>query len=344
MSLSRPLIVGSWRGSNNEYLRLFCESLRVNGIVVEDIKWPWECFGKRIDVLHIHWLEQAFGEVHQFIGLARAIAVILALIVLRLRGVKVVWCVHNLEPHDARRHLLLFWWFYAGFVGYLVDGFVTLSPSTVEIARAHFSGLRKKPATFAWHPRYPITELIPEEPAWRARHGMNSSMTVLAFVGGIRPYKGLEELITSFLAVHNPDMRLVIAGRLGKSGLRILLERAVAIDRRIVLDLRWLSERELQETALAADVLVFPFAQTLHSGSVVYGLSCGRAVITPAVDYANDLLRHVGSQWIRTYEPPLSAATLTKFCKRANGQPDLGFLSVYESGAKLKAFYENLVA
>jgi beta-1,4-mannosyltransferase len=339
---SRPLVVGSWPGSGSEYARRFCESLAVNGIVVKDLKWPWECFSNRIDVLQIHWLEQALARAHPLIGFARAIFTVATIIVLRLRGVKLVWCVHNLEPHDARRHLLLFWRAYAGLVGYLVNGFITLSPSTVEIARAHFRGLAKKPGTFAWHPTYVISAPSSKGLTWRERHGVESSITVLAFIGSIRPYKGVEELIDTFESLSDLNLRLVIAGRVSRAELRALLEGKAAYDKRIILDLRWQTEQDLEEIVLASDVLVLPFKQILHSGSVIYGLSCGKAVVTPKTEYANDLRRQVGPQWIRTYEPPLSVAILSELCRPTNGEPNLSFLSIYESGAKLKEFYEAL--
>jgi beta-1,4-mannosyltransferase len=341
--LSRSLVVGSWPGTGNAYVDRFCESLTINGVSVKVIKWPWGCFGKRIDLLQIHWLELALGEVNPFIGLLRATAVVLTLTMLRLRGVKLVWCVHNLEPHDARRRLVIFWRFYAGLVSRLVDGFITLSPSTVEIARTHFPGLVKKPAIFAWHPAYIIPSTPAQAPSWRERHGIDAAMTVLAFIGAVRLYKGLEELIAAFMGTSDPNLRLVIAGRVGKEQLRGLLENAVARDKRIILDLRWLSEQELAETVLAADIVVLPFKQTLHSGSVIYGLSCGKAVITPETDYANDLRRNVGPQWVRIYGPPLSPAALYNLCERMEGRPHLDFLSIRKSGKKLKTFYNSLV-
>lgn len=309
---------------------------------MRDVKWPWDCLADKIDVLHIHWPEQVFWETHPVIGLARAAAAIAALILLKLRGVKLVWCVHNLEPHDAGRQLLLIWRIYAGLVGRLVHGFVTLSPSTVELARAHFAGLKKKPATFAWHPPYLISPSFPENPTWRERHGIESSMSILAFIGAVCPYKGLEELICSFREVSKSDLRLIIAGRAGNEDLRATLERAAGRDTRIVLDLRWLSNKELTETVLIADVVVLPFRQTLHSGSIIYALSCGKAVITPATHYANDLCRNVGPKWIRIYDPPLTPDVLSTLYLRQEGNPDLTFLSIEQSGAKLKEFYETL--
>ena len=344
INLSRPLVVGSWPGTGSEYVHRFCESLAINGISVKGVKWPWECFGERVDVLQLHWLDQAIGEVSPLVEILRTIAVVITLAILRLRGVKLVWCVHDLVPHDSRRRTLIFWRIYTGLVGRLVNGVITLSPSTLAIARTHFASLTKKPGIFVWHPAYLIPCLPSKGPTWRERHGIEQHMTVLVFFGAVRLYKGLEELIAAFKKISDPNFRLVIAGRVGKEKLRPILGREAVQDPRIILDLRWLSEEDLAELVLAADVVVLPYTQIFHSGSLIYGLSCDKSVITPETGYANDIRGHVGPQWIRTYQPPLSASVLSSLCGRSTGHPDLDFLSVQMSGAKLKEFYLRLLS
>jgi beta-1,4-mannosyltransferase len=250
--------------------------------------------------------------------------------------------VHNLEPHDANPHLLRFWRIYAGLIAHLTNGFVALSPSTVRIVRNHFSGLKEKPAIFVWHPPFVTKSTEISRISWRERHKVDPSASVLAFIGHVRPYKGIRELLFSFGQTTDPTLRLVVAGMPIDPDVRTLIECAAGQDKRIILDLRWLPETDLQETLFASDFLVLPFRQTLHSGSIIYGLCCGKVVITPATAYANDLQLEVGTQWLKTYEPPFTSETLSALCIRPEGRPNLDFLSIIESGSKLEKFYRML--
>jgi beta-1,4-mannosyltransferase len=346
------LNVGSWPGptSNIEYIRRFCESLSAVGILVFDVRHPWLIVGKKIDVLHVHWPEQVFWDVGHLLGIWRAILAVAGLCILKIRGVKIVWCVHNFHPHDATRRFLCFWRMYAYALSNLVDGFITLSPSTVPLARKYLAALDKKPGTFVWHPPYLVRTSSEDRTHWRQRHAMTPVHDVVAFVGSVKPYKGVEDLLSCFADIEDCNVRLVIAGQTAPK-LRPVLEQAAKQDLRILLNLEWLTEAKLQETVVAADVIALPFREALHSGSIVLGISLGRPVITPTSPYANDLQAQVGKNWIITYEPPLSSKKLScllfeasraKSAVRSGETPNLDFLSIYKSGSKLRGFYESL--
>jgi beta-1,4-mannosyltransferase len=336
--------VGSWPGPNftNDYIQRFCQSLTKAGLTVCDVDRPRWSLARQVDVLHIHWPEQVFWDVTRLRGTARAIAALVIFAYLRLSGVTLVWCVHNLEPHDAGRRYLAIWRVYAALLSYLVHGFVTLSPSTVAIARARFPGFANKPAIFIWHADYVFPPTTDDTGEWRRQRGIGPSQTVFAFIGRIRPYKGVRNLVESFRATNDQNLRLVIAGLVRDQALRAFFEDAQSKDGRILLDLRLLPEDDLRQTVAATDVVVLPFERILHSGSVIYALSCGTPVLTPAAPYAADLQGQLGNRWVRTYDPPLSAAELVPFHKAPGEKPDLRFLSISESGQKLKAFYDAL--
>ena len=165
---------------------------------------------------------------------------------------------------------------------------------------------------------------------------------MFAFFGAIRRSKGVENLVSCFQETRNPNLRLTITGVPYSDDIEHRLEQAARLDSRISLGLRIVSDFELQESVLAADAVVLPFEKILHSGSIIYALSCGKAVLTPNTPYAGDLQKQVGSQWLRTYAPPLTANDLSRLERRPQGKPNLEFLSIVESGRKLKHFYEQL--
>jgi glycosyltransferase involved in cell wall biosynthesis len=339
-----PLTVGSWPGPGDNYVGAFAESLTVANVAVVGLHRPWTRVGKAIDVLHIHWPEQIFWDnPGRTRGLIRAAAVVGTLAFLRIRGMHLVWCVHNLEPHDAKSSLLKAWLIYANAIAFLVNGFVTLSPSTIAIARKHFVGLKRKPAIFVWQPRFNISYSAVLRSAWRKRYNLDEDAIVLGLIGTVKGYKGISELITTFACTNGDNLRLVVAGRTDDIKTRDALHAAAARDSRILLNLRWLTDEEILGTTLATDAIILPFVKTLHSASLIYGLCCGKVVITPSSPFATDIQSRVGQEWVKTYRPPLSAEIISATGRQSkDSPPNLDFLSIKESGAKLSEFYQSL--
>ena len=164
---------------------------------------------------------------------------------------------------------------------------------------------------------------------------------MFAFFGAIRRSKGVENLVSCFQETRNPNLRLTVTGVPYSDDIEHRLEQAA----HSTAAFRWTcasSPTSNSKSVLAADAVVLPFEKILHSGSIIYALSCGKAVLTPNTPYAGDLQKQVGSQWLRTYAPPLTANDLSRLERRPQGKPNLEFLSIVESGRKLKHFYEQL--
>jgi beta-1,4-mannosyltransferase len=340
------LIVGNWPGPEFDptYVGRFCDGLTKFGLRAESVSHPLKAVTQKLDILHIHWPESVFWKSGRIKGTWLALSALLGLLLLRLNRVKLVWCIHNLEPHESGgRTFKLFWNFYIRVLTSLLHGFVTLSPSTVQLARDAFPSLTKKPGTFIWHHNYPIeaTRFNPE--SWRARHDIEPNSVVFAFIGQIRPYKGIEELLDCFSRITATSIRLVIAGSPFDENIRQFLESAASADRRVLLKLGRLSDDELTATVLAANAIVLPFRKTFHSGTIVYALSCDRPVITPVTAYATDLRNQIGSEWIEVYEGALTTNHLENFKALSGLRPDLAFLSIDISAPKIKAFYLSLL-
>lgn len=344
---TQGLRIGSWPGSkypNNPFIQIFCDSLTDSGLQIVNVSDPRYVRASEIDVLHIHWPEKVFWDgrsTHRII--ARLVATIFALRRLHKSGVTLVWTVHNLKPHDLEPGFKPLWLLYLSQLCKLIDGFVTLSPSTVEVARREIRGLRQKPAIYAWHPAYHRTPLTSTQSQLRNDLGVDPNAHVYGFLGQVRPYKGVEELIGAFRGVAGDTYSLVIAGAATRARYARKLRRLVAGDERIKLILRSLSEEELSAFGSAANVLVLPFRDNLHSGSLVYAVSQHRTVLTPQTPFSTSLQEAVGGNWIQTYAPPLTPEILLS-AKAAHGEPTLDVLSQSDSGRRVAEFYRCLVA
>ncbi|WP_419815357.1 glycosyltransferase [Glacieibacterium sp.] len=338
MQAERRLVIGSWPGRTfawNSFIASFCEALEAAGCEVVDVEDP-RSLQTRIDVLHIHWPEQIFWKGGGAARLTyRTVSVLRALARLRRSGVRLVWMVHNLRPHDesgARRPL---WAYLSRRLARMVDGFMTLSPATVPVVRAAFPALAGKPFADAWHPAYtdiPAVEAPVRDPA-AIRY---------AFLGQVRPYKGVEELVTAFAANADPRHRLVIAGDAAPPEFAQRIAALGARDDRIDVELRRLSDAEMATAAAAADIIVLPFNNYLHSGSMLYALSCGRPVLTPSTAFAEGLAKVVGADWVRTYQGKLAPHHLD--FTPPTGSADLGLLSWSALGEAATALYRRLAS
>ncbi|QXQ08119.1 glycosyltransferase [Sphingosinicellaceae bacterium] len=342
--MPRRLVVGSWPGRSfhwNSFVAGFCDSLEAAGCDVVDVDDP-RTIGVPIDVLHIHWPEKVFwaggGAART---LVRTFATIRALTRLRRSGVRLVWMVHNLRPHDVAGVRQRLWSLLSSRLARLVDGYMTLSPATVPTVQAAFPELVGKPLAAVWHPLYEAALHAPHRAACRNTHPVAPSVNAYAFFGQLKRYKGVADLIRVFAASPGSDQRLLIAGHADSPEFGEQIERLAASDRRIELRLGRLSDAGLLELVAAADVIVLPFRDYLHSGSMVYALSCGRPVITPSTPFAEGLANVVGRAWVRTYSGALTPADLV--FDPPHGAPDLSSLSWSALGEAATGLYRGLV-
>lgn len=98
-----------------------------------------------------------------------------------------------------------------------------------------------------------------------------------------------------------------------------------ARDNRILLDLRWPSDEDLRvrETTLALAAVMLPFVRRLHSASVIYGLSCGKVIVTPLSPVATDIQsREMG----QNLSAPISPLFRRTFFPRSVDRPMIVFL------------------
>jgi beta-1,4-mannosyltransferase len=115
---------------------------------------------------------------------------------------------------------------------------------------------------------------------------------VFLFFGKIKPYKGLENLIQSFLSVAKPDACLLIAGEsLNLQYLEELKKLSYSHPRILWFD-RFIAKHEVQYFFNAADVIVLPFVSIDHSGSIDLAMSFSKPVITLRTGATLALLPH----------------------------------------------------
>jgi beta-1,4-mannosyltransferase len=235
----------------------------------------------RPDIVHLHWTEPyvARGASTSRVKAARTLA---ELRWLRARGTAIVWTAHDLFRHDLANdpHERSF----MRSLGGLADAIVVHCEAARE-ALAETLALdaeRRTRLRVIPHGHYAgaYRDDVTREEA-RRRLALPDAARVVAFVGWVRPYKGVTDLLEAFSALPDADARLVVAGKALDEAYAARVTALAAADDRVRLDLGFVPDDELQVYLRAADVVATPFLEIFTSGSVLLAMSFGKAVIAP---------------------------------------------------------------
>jgi glycosyltransferase involved in cell wall biosynthesis len=208
----------------------------------------------------------------------------------RVQKVPVVHTLHNLRNHAGR------WWtleraIYRIFLRQCARIRV-YSEATRDTAAERF-GLDKKKIfvipDIPYHHHYPRGA---DRPAGRAHLHLPEGAFVYLFLGLVKPYKGVEELVDAFIRTGGPGDYLVIAGASDQPAYAAALAGRIGGHPRILFHNQFVPADLVQYYYAAADVVVLPFRNIEHSGSVDLAMSFGRAVITLRTAAHGRLLAH----------------------------------------------------
>jgi beta-1,4-mannosyltransferase len=297
---------------------------------------------------HVHWPESLIEVRDPFSAWLTAREYCALFRVARRRGIKLIWTIHDLVPHDLvyPQIELPFWDHFVR----RVDAVIALTRSGLEMARERYTCLRTVPSFVIPHGHlrqaYPRT--VSRDEARRIL-GIPSSKSLITFFGQLRPYKNVPRLINAFRDLDDPDVHLLVCGRLSKRiDVRNEILMAAAGDPRVHLVLRYIEAKEIQIYLAAADLVVLPYAEILNSGSAMLGLSFDRPVLVPAIGALPELRRSVGDEWVRTYQEEIDTPTLrdalawAESCPRGAEAP-LDAFEWQAIGRKTLAAYNSIV-
>lgn len=250
----------------------------------------------RPDVMHLHWTEPYISGGRADVSRLRVARTLAELRLLRRAGSRIVWTAHDLSRHDRevddlelRFNRSLF-----ALCGAVI---VHCEAAREELLRALGppGGARARVLVIPhghYEGAYPDTVDRLEA---RHRLGLPSGGVTFAFVGWVRPYKGVEELVEAFRSLRPPDARLVIAGQPGSEAFAAGIARLAAGDDRVVTRFGFVPDDDLQLYLKAADVVALPYREIFTSGSVLLAMSFGRAVIAPQRGCIGETLDDAGA-------------------------------------------------
>lgn len=241
-------------------------------------------------VLHLHWANPILqSESDPVKALHKFEQFKLKIIDIRRRGGRVVWTIHNAMPHEFHHYSLELALY--RFLSAEVDIIHVMGEHTFAATR-NFYPLDRAKCVVIRHSSY-----IDEYPdfvgrkAARQRLNLRDGEVVLLCMGGIRPYKGLDDLFGAFatLSKLDPRLRLIISGKPGRTVNRPALDKQISSNRRVLANLEFVPDSELQVWLRAADVAVLPYKAILNSGSFHLASTFGLPIVAPNLGQIGDL-------------------------------------------------------
>lgn len=296
----------------NPFVRRFATCLERAGAVVDDFSYG-RALRRRYDVFHVHWPDSHLMSASWWGSLVKHLRFAMLIGLLRLRGTRIVWMIHNLSAHDqchwVSRRLFPLWFPRA------CTHVVALAQSGLESARQKYPVLARKPSAVVPHGHYRHEyPAAPSRSEARQQLGLPPESFTLLFFGNVRRYKNVPHLIETFRRLPARQVQLLIAGQPGHGISEDELTSLRDGDERITLRLEFIPDADVPTCFGAADAVVLPFDGILNSGSVLLALSFNRVVLAPRLGALPEIQERVGEHWLRLYDGPLTTEHLQQLC------------------------------
>lgn len=301
----------------NPYVHLLLESVS-SAATVHYFSWKFALFGS-YDVFHVHWPETLLRRPTLKGRLLCRALLLLLLGRLAVSGVPIVRTEHNLRPHESgnRIETLLL-----NLLDKRAAAWVVMNEVGVErpvrnptcIPHGHYRDWYQLPLAYE-----------------------RKSGSLLNF-GLIRPYKGVEDLVSTFKGLPSQmGLHLNIMGKPQSAESGKDLSDRIGDAPNITADLRHIPDPDLTLAIAQASLVVLPYRAMHNSGALLLALSLDRPVLVPKNAMTDALAAEVGPQWVQRFEEPLTADVLVAAAEAAkyiSGRPDLSRREWSEIGAR----------
>ena len=296
---------------NNPYQSALMENLEALGHKTIEGGGGGTFFGTALrqwkpDIMHFHWLHPYLVGAGTSGTLKRSLSLLAQLNVLRARGTRIVWTAHNLKSHESANPRL---------ERALTKLFIRRCDAVIahceaaktEVVKAF--GVAPDKVWVVPHGNYigAYPDEVSREQA-RAEFGFEPGELVFGFVGQIRPYKGVLELLEAFEQLQQTTeqpLRLLVAGQPLDEAAGETIAARIGSNAAIRFDAGFVPDERLQFYLGASDVVVFPYRDILTSGAVLLAMSYGRACLAPRRGCISETLDEKGGV---LYDPETSEA------------------------------------
>jgi glycosyltransferase involved in cell wall biosynthesis len=273
---------------------------------------------EKYDIIHFHWPDGYINQKNIFKSVQRSLMLALILIIIKVKGSRIVWTVHNVAPHDAFHPK--YSQFYMRWFARQCDGLIFMN----EESKTTFFNLYtcKKNIQYAiiphGHYRNSYMAAIDKSLA-KNKLGLPENKQVLLCFGMIKPYKNIDSLMELFTQAKLFDYVLVVAGNTDSPELRERLQQ-LAKRPNIHLFLQFIPDDKLHIYLSATDIVILPYKTILNSGALLLALSFNRPVIAPHIGAFVSLQQELGRKWIYSYADDLQINSLKNAIRHLEAQ------------------------
>jgi beta-1,4-mannosyltransferase len=234
------------------------------------------------NILHLHWLEVLYSAPTRGSTIRRLATVLAGLALVKARGGKIVYTVHNLHPHEQDTPAL------NRVANVALSSLVDALHVHDEEAKMGVARVYGRPDRIHVVPHGSYVGAYPNDctrQEARARLGLAEGAIVYLCLGQIRRYKGIEDLIVAFrqLSTDDRDCQLVLAGHVHDPAYATSLSELTLGQEGIHTWLHYVDDAELQYFMNACDVCVLPYRDITTSGAAILAFSFGKPVVAPAL-------------------------------------------------------------
>jgi len=269
--------------AGNSYQNMLYSESRKANWVTKAIETPFDV-PPEADAVHIHWQNAIWGHSHlerselmnsDFAGLFSFKN--------SLFGKKrsMIWTVHNLAPHDSIEmdsELALM-----RKMNEESDVIHFLSHESVSEIKKFIPVDEKK---IIVEPHSSYLGFLPnklDSEAMRLRYGIDKASLIIGFIGQIRPYKNVMQLIDTFMELHEEfhNLVLIVAGLnqdpVVETRMRELSQQFEYVH---YVD-RFLTPIEFAELSSLVQIACYPYKSILNSGSIFSSSTFGHHIVVP---------------------------------------------------------------
>lgn len=240
------------------------------------------CMAQRPDIISLDWIHQYCLSPGLAASLIKSFLFLLDVLAARyVFRTKLVWTLHNLRHHDPRPRKTEQWIsrFFASNcikVRILGEGMEEEICSYLGVAKSKLVVIPEGPYA-GWYP-----EGISTDDA-RKMLQIPEGNRVWLYLGNLRPYKGVEELIAAYLKLQPEHTDLIIAGRPWNTEYADFIAEMASGHQGIRLAMKLIPDAELQVYFAASDLVVLPFKNVLNSGSALLAMGFSKALVAPSI-------------------------------------------------------------
>jgi glycosyltransferase involved in cell wall biosynthesis len=219
---------------------------------------------------------------------------------LRGLGIKLVYTVHNILPHDSGRQ----------FVGVFQRLYQQMDALICHTADAKDRLIREfsiAPEKIWVIPHGPLLHDAQRLTVTAAKEKLSvpDSETLVLWQGIIRSYKGIDFLLDAWRKVKDAGFhaRLLIAGMGEADLLGAISEQVGRLDLSdcVSLDFKYIADADLPTYYQAADVLVYPYREVTTSGALMTAMAYGKAIVATDLPAFREVLRNAETALLVKY-------------------------------------------